>query len=50
MVAQCGTPAEALAVLARSAVDIVLLDFDLEDDTGRVHFRGAARPGIAARS
>jgi DNA-binding NarL/FixJ family response regulator len=33
-VAQCGTPAEALAVLAHSAVDIVLLDFDLEDDTG----------------
>jgi DNA-binding NarL/FixJ family response regulator len=33
-IAQCGTPAEALAVLAHSAVDIVLLDFDLEDDTG----------------
>jgi DNA-binding NarL/FixJ family response regulator len=34
MVALCGTPAEALVVLNRSAVDIVLLDFDLEDDTG----------------
>jgi len=34
MVAQCGAPAEALAVLTRSPVDIVLLDYDLEDDTG----------------
>src|SRR5580693_9178473 len=33
-VAECGTPAEALKVLSHSAVDIVLLDFDLEDDTG----------------
>jgi DNA-binding NarL/FixJ family response regulator len=33
-VAVCGTAAEALEVLTRSAVDIVLLDFDLEDDTG----------------
>lgn len=33
-VAVCGTAAEALQVLARSAVDLVLLDFDLEDDTG----------------
>ncbi len=41
-VAQCGTPAEALAVLAHSPVDIVLLDFDLEDDTG-TRFISAAR-------
>src|SRR5262249_23511611 len=34
MVAQCGTPSEALAVLAKSEIDIVLLDYDLEDDTG----------------
>ncbi len=34
MVALCGTPSEALEVLKRSAVDIVLVDFDLEDDTG----------------
>lgn len=33
-VAECGTSAEALEVLKRIAVDIVLLDFDLEDDTG----------------
>ena len=29
MVAQCGTTREGLEVLARSAVDVVLLDFDL---------------------
>ena len=34
MVALCGTPGEALAVLKGSSIDIVLLDFDLEDDTG----------------
>src|SRR5215472_3887756 len=33
-VAECGTPAEALDSLSCSAVDVVLLDFDLEDDTG----------------
>lgn len=33
-VAECSTPAEALAVLEQSQIDIVLLDFDLEDDTG----------------
>ncbi len=41
-VAMCGTPAEALEVLARSTVDIVLLDFDLEDDTG-TRFMSAAK-------
>ena len=40
-VAQCGTPGEALAVLSRFPVDIVLLDFELEDDTG-THFISAA--------
>ena len=33
-VAECGTPAEALEVLSRTAVDVVLLDFDLGDETG----------------
>ena len=33
-VAECGTPAEALEFLARSPVDIVLLDFDLDNETG----------------
>ena len=33
-VAECGTPAEAVEVLSRAAVDVVLLDFDLGDETG----------------
>src|ERR1041385_257687 len=33
-VAQCGTIDQALEILARSNVDIVLLDFELEDDIG----------------
>jgi DNA-binding NarL/FixJ family response regulator len=42
LVALCGSPAEALDVLSHSAVDIVLLDFDLEDETG-TRFISAAR-------
>jgi two-component system, NarL family, nitrate/nitrite response regulator NarL len=34
VVAQCGTASEGLDVLARTPVDIVLLDYDLETDTG----------------
>jgi two-component system, NarL family, nitrate/nitrite response regulator NarL len=48
-VAQCGTPAEALKVLARSAVDIVLLDFDLEDDTGTRFIRAARAAGYRGK-
>src|SRR6516165_12068079 len=40
-VAECGTPVEALEVLSRSVVDVILLDFDLEDDTG-TRFLGSA--------
>lgn len=32
--AQCGSAAEALAAVARTPIDIVLLDYDLESDTG----------------
>jgi DNA-binding NarL/FixJ family response regulator len=34
VVAQCGTAAEALAALASTPIDIVLLDYDLESETG----------------
>ena len=50
IVAQCGTPAEALKVLAGLAVDIVLLDYDLEDDTGTRFISAANAAGYAARS
>jgi len=42
MVGHCGTPAEALVLLDRKSVDVVLLDFDLGDDHGS-HFISAAR-------
>lgn len=42
MSGHCGTPAEALAVLRRSSIDIVLLDFDLGEDHGS-HFISSAR-------
>jgi len=48
-VAQCGTPAEALRVLARSEVDMVLLDFDLEDDTGTRFIRAARAAGYRGK-
>jgi len=45
MVAQCGTPSEALKVLSCSPVDIVLLDYDLEDDTGTRFISAATASG-----
>jgi DNA-binding NarL/FixJ family response regulator len=48
-VAECGTPAEALQILARSAVDIVLLDFDLEDDTGTRFIASATAAGYKGK-
>jgi DNA-binding NarL/FixJ family response regulator len=41
-VAECGTPREALDALSRLHVDVVLLDFDLEDDVG-TRFISSAR-------
>src|SRR5580700_3808048 len=48
-VAECGTPAEALEVLSRSPVDIVLLDFDLEDDTGTRFIAAANAAGYKGK-
>lgn len=41
MVGHCGTAAEALEILRRSPVDVILLDYDLGDDNGE--FIGAVR-------
>ena len=49
MVAHCGTPAEALEILRRSAVDIVLLDFDLEDELGTRFISSARTAGYGGR-
>ncbi len=48
-VAECGTLPEALEVLARSHVDVVLLDFDLEDDTGVRFITSAAAAGYKGK-
>jgi two-component system, NarL family, nitrate/nitrite response regulator NarL len=48
-VAECGTLAEGLDVLSRSAIDIVLLDFDLEDETGTRFISKAAALGYRGR-
>src|SRR5262249_5724407 len=48
-VAECGTPAEAIEVLTRSAVDVVLLDFDLENDTGTRFIASATSAGYRGR-
>jgi DNA-binding NarL/FixJ family response regulator len=49
MVAQCGTPEEALEVLGRSPIDIVLLDYDLEDDTGTRFISAATASGYSGK-
>src|SRR5437667_5755928 len=49
MVAHCGTPAEALEILHRSRVDIVLLDFDLEDELGTRFISSARAAGYQGR-
>jgi DNA-binding NarL/FixJ family response regulator len=48
-VGECGTPEEALAVLSRCAVDVVLLDFDLEDDTGTRFITAAIATGYRGK-
>jgi two-component system, NarL family, nitrate/nitrite response regulator NarL len=48
-VAECGTPAEALEFLARSPVDIVLLDFDLDNETGTRFTASAIAAGYKGR-
>ena len=49
MVAECGTPAEALKALAHAPIDVVLLDFDLEDDTGTRFIASAIAGGYTGR-
>ena len=49
MVGHCGTSAEALEMLRRSPVDIVLLDFDLGEDHGSQFIAAARRAGYAGK-
>ena len=48
-VAECGTPAEALEFLSRAPVDIVLLDFDLDNETGTRFTAAAVAAGYGGR-
>jgi DNA-binding NarL/FixJ family response regulator len=49
MVAQCSTLAEALQLLSRSEVDMVLLDFDLGDEQGNHFISSARQSGYAGK-
>jgi len=49
MVAQCSTSTEALEVLSRSAVDVVLLDFDLGKEQGNRFIASARQAGFTGR-
>src|SRR5579862_6666067 len=49
MVGHCGASAEALALLLRQPVDIVLLDFDLGEDHGSQFISAARKAGYAGK-
>ena len=49
MAAHCGTIAEALEILRRTAIDLVLLDFDLGEAHGREFLRLAKEQGFAGK-
>jgi DNA-binding NarL/FixJ family response regulator len=49
MAASCGTTAEALAVLERTPVDIVLLDYDLGEEQGGQFITAARRSGYTGK-
>jgi len=49
VVAHCGTIEEALAVLRKRPIDLVLLDFDLGDRDGRDFLRIASQQGFRGK-
>jgi DNA-binding NarL/FixJ family response regulator len=49
VVAHCGTVAEALQVLRRKSIDLVLLDFDLGEHDGRDFLRMAREQGFQGK-
>jgi DNA-binding NarL/FixJ family response regulator len=49
VVARCGTSAAALSELKTSAVDVVLLDFDLGEDQGTSFLASARRAGFKGK-
>jgi two-component system nitrate/nitrite response regulator NarL len=49
LVAQCGTLAEGLDVLSGSTIDVVLLDYDLEEDAGTRFISAAHAAGYQGK-
>ncbi len=49
MVAHCGTAEQALEILSRNAVDIILLDFDLGEDHSGLFIAAARQAGYAGK-
>jgi DNA-binding NarL/FixJ family response regulator len=49
MVAQCGTATEGLEILGRSAIDVVLLDFDLGAEHGNQFIASARQSGYTGK-
>jgi len=49
MAGHCGTAAEALELLCRAPVDLVLLDFDLGDDHGSQFISAARQAGYTGK-
>jgi two-component system, NarL family, nitrate/nitrite response regulator NarL len=49
VVARCATTSEAVELVNRFAIDVVLLDFDLGDDQGTGFLRSARRNGFGGK-
>jgi DNA-binding NarL/FixJ family response regulator len=49
MAAQCGTAAEALDILGRAEIDVVLLDFDLGDEQGNYFISSSFQSGYTGK-
>lgn len=49
MVGHCGTTAEALEIMSREHVDVVLLDFDLGEDQGEQFITRARQAGYTGK-
>jgi len=49
MVGECGTAPEALDLLRRKIVDVVLLDYDLDEEHGNQFISSARRAGYTGR-
>ena len=50
MAGHCGTSAEALEILRKAPVDVILLDYDLGDDHGAQFLEAAGRAGYRGKT